>query len=120
MSSAGQGPPGKSRTCPHCRATILQSASICPVCGHSLRFDPHGAQRARSGQTALRVEGTIHHRLAGEPWEYSVVLSIRNERGVEITRQVVGVGALQTNEQRTFTLTVEVLTPANSETAKSR
>jgi hypothetical protein len=42
------------------------------------------------------------------------MLSIRNERGEEITRQVVGVGALQPAELRTFTLAVEVFTPAGA------
>ena len=37
-----------------------------------------------------------------------MVLSIRNERGEEITRQVVGVGALKPDEERTFTLAVEM------------
>ena len=37
-----------------------------------------------------------------------MVLSVRNGRGEEITRQVVGVGALQPAEERTFTLAVEV------------
>jgi hypothetical protein len=40
-----------------------------------------------------------------------VVLAIRNERGEEISRQVVGVGALRGAESRTFTLSVEVMTP---------
>ena len=62
----------------------------------------------------LRVEGTIRHPPVGEPWEYSVMLSIKNDRGEEIARQVVGVGALQPSEQRTFTLAVEVFTPADA------
>lgn len=41
-----------------------------------------------------------------------MVLSIRDQRGEEITRQVVGVGAMQTSDERTFTLTVEVFKPA--------
>ncbi|MEY4931695.1 MAG: hypothetical protein RLZZ403_15, partial [Pseudomonadota bacterium] len=40
--------------------------------------------------------------------EYSVVISVRNERGEEIARKVVGVGAIDKGEQRTFTLAVEV------------
>jgi hypothetical protein len=59
----------------------------------------------------LRVEGTIRHQVAGDPWEYSITLAIHDEEGEEITRQVVGVGALKPTEQRTFTLAVEVLTP---------
>jgi hypothetical protein len=41
-----------------------------------------------------------------------VVLTIKNDRGEEITRQVVGVGALNPQEQRSFSLAVEVFTPA--------
>jgi hypothetical protein len=40
-----------------------------------------------------------------------MTLSIRNDRGEEIVRQIVGVGAMQPLEQRTFTLAVEVFTP---------
>ena len=40
-----------------------------------------------------------------------MILSIRNERGEEIDRQIVGVGAIQGSETRTFTLSVEVFTP---------
>jgi predicted amidophosphoribosyltransferase len=75
MSSARPANPGKSRQCPHCKATILDSASVCPGCRHHLRFD-------------------------------SVV--IRDHAGLEVTRQVVGVGALQPAEERSFSLSVEV------------
>ena len=37
-----------------------------------------------------------------------MVLTIRNERGEEIARRLVGVGAMQPEEQRTFTLSVEM------------
>jgi hypothetical protein len=57
------------------------------------------------------VEGSIRHPETGEAWEYSVVISIKNERGDEVARQVVGVGALQPGEKRTFTFAVEVFTP---------
>jgi hypothetical protein len=59
----------------------------------------------------LRVEGAIRHPETGQPWEYSVMISVRNERGEEVTRQVVGVGALQPGEERTFTFAVEVFAP---------
>jgi hypothetical protein len=114
MSSAGQETPGKARTCPHCKATILASASICPACRHHLRFDASGKQRPPSSFSPFRVEGTIRHPAAGEPWEYSVLLAVHDARGVEITRQVVGVGALQPTEERTFVLAVEVFTPAGA------
>jgi hypothetical protein len=68
----------------------------------------------------LRVEGILRRPITGEPWEYSLLLTIRNDRGEEISRQVVGVGALQPNEARTFTLAVEVFTPAGKEAVKAR
>jgi len=40
-----------------------------------------------------------------------MVVSIRNERGEEVARQIVGVGALVASETRTFTLAVEVFKP---------
>ena len=112
MSNAGQDTIGKARTCPHCKTTILESASICPACRHYLRFDPRATERAVPSFSPLRVEGTIRHPAIGEPWEYSVLVSIHDESGVEVARQVVGVGALQPAEQRTFVLAVEVFTPA--------
>lgn len=59
----------------------------------------------------LRVEGLFRHPPEGGAWEYSVVVSIRNDRGEEIDRKVVGVGALNPNEARTVTLSVDVFAP---------
>ena len=36
------------------------------------------------------------------------LLTIRNERGDEVARRIVGVGAMQPDEQRSFSLAVEV------------
>jgi len=102
---------GKTRTCPHCKATILESLSICPGCMHHLRFDTEAAKRQVSATPALRVEGMIRHPPLEQPLEYFVIIAIRNDRGEEVTRQVVNVGALQASEKRTFTLSVEVLPP---------
>ena len=104
-------PAGKTRTCPHCKATILESLSICPGCLHHLRFDQEAAKRQVAATSALRVEGVIRHPPLEEPWEYFVVISVRNDRGEEVTRQVVSVGALQSTEKRTFTLSVDVMPP---------
>ena len=54
------------------------------------------------------MEGSIRHPNAGEAWEYAVMVSITNERGVELTRQIVGVGAMKPGEQRKFIVAVEV------------
>ena len=113
---------GKTRTCPHCKATILESLSICPGCLHHLRFDQEAAKRQVAATSALRVEGVIRHPPLEEPWEYFVVIAIRNDRGEEVTRQVVSVGALQSTEKRTFALSVEVLpqqAPVSTSTPKA-
>ena len=102
---------GKTRTCPHCKATILESLSICPGCMHHLRFDSEAAKRQVAAAPALKVEGIIRHPPLDQPQEYFVIIAIRNDRGEEVTRQVVGVGALQPSEKRTFSLSVEVLPP---------
>src|SRR5215470_16772457 len=110
---------GKTRTCPHCKAVILESLTICPGCMHHLRFDSEAAKRQVAANTALRVEGVIRHPPLEEAWEYYVVIAIRNDRGEEVTRQVVNVGALQPAEKRTFALSVEVLPPQAPVTTKS-
>jgi hypothetical protein len=104
----GKATAGKARVCPHCKATILDSSSICPACHRYLRYEQAPEDRPAPELSPLRVAATIQHPDAGEPWEYSVVLSVSNDRGEEISRQVVGVGALQPREQRTFHLTVDV------------
>jgi hypothetical protein len=114
MTSVRPGLPGATRSCPHCRAVILESATVCPACKHHLRFDRSrdSSRRAPAPATqALRVEGTIEHPNNGESWEYSVFVSIRNEKGEEIARHVAGVGAMNPREKRSFTLAVEVFKP---------
>jgi hypothetical protein len=108
--------PGKSRLCPHCKSTILESSSVCPACHHHLRFDPKAVaeRRAQATFSALRVDGSFRHPAAGEAWEYSVVVSIRNDRGEEIARHVINVGALQPNEGRNVTLSVDVFAPSGT------
>ena len=111
MSTPRPGTAGATRSCPHCKTTILESASVCPACKHHLRFDDAAAPALRVAETIvpLRVQGTVRHPPDGGPWEYTVVLSIKNDRGDEIARHVVGVGAMQVNEERTFTLAVEAV-----------
>ncbi len=111
MSLVNQRTPGKTRSCPHCRATILESANVCPGCRHHLRSGQSAAESVFPSFKALNVEGTIRPPAAGHTWEYSMIMSIRNERGEEVDRQIIGVGALSSSETRTFTLAVEVFTP---------
>lgn len=113
MSTGRVALTGKTRICPHCKSTILESASVCPACQHHLRFDPKAIAERRAAATfsALRVEGAFRHPAEGEAWEYSVVVSVRNDRGEEVARKVVGVGVLNANEGRTIMLSVDVHKP---------
>lgn len=113
MSSVRPGGAGVTRECPHCRETILESATVCPACRHYLRYDAIPEAVPEPALTPLRIEGSIRHPADGEPWEYTVVVSIRNDRGEEIAHKLVGVGAMRPNEARTFTLSVEAV-PARS------
>ncbi|HET6602857.1 MAG TPA: hypothetical protein VFG21_01380 [Xanthomonadaceae bacterium] len=106
--SARPGTAGATRQCPHCKETILESATVCPACRHHLRYDESAAATAAATVTPLRIQGSIRQPADGGAWEYSVVLSILDDAGVEIARKLVGVGAMQPDERRTFTLTVEV------------
>lgn len=112
---------GATRTCPHCRATILESAVVCPGCRHHLRFDkdakPGGAAATR---TAWQVEGTLDAQRMDAASEYSILISVRNERNEEITRQIVNVGALQGAERRTFSLSIEVSDPKGLAPSRKR
>ena len=103
---------GATRTCPHCKATILESSAVCPACHHHLRV---GAKRT-AGPPRLTVHPfTVEGRVRGggddAGWEYSVIVCVRNDRGDELGRHVVGVGALRRDEGRSFTLDVEVYVP---------
>lgn len=108
--------PGKRRKCPHCRSEILESASICPACRHHLRFG-EAAKQAGTRLSALHVEGTVRHPAGDTPWEYSVVIAIRNQKGEEVARQIVGIGAMQGADLRTFDLSVDVFVPETASAA---
>jgi hypothetical protein len=109
MSSVRPGSAGATRECPHCRETILESAAVCPACRHYLRFDAVAVAPQEPALTPLRIEGSIRHPADGEPWEYTIVVSIRNDRGEEIARKLVDVGGMNPNEQRSFTLSIEAV-----------
>lgn len=106
---------GKTRTCPHCRATILESAAVCPACRHHLRFENRrGAGEPAplaASHVALKVSGQFAREAAAGAGEYHVVVVIRDAGGTEIARKVVGVGGLAPGEERKVDLTVEVFDP---------
>ncbi|MDE2360861.1 MAG: hypothetical protein KGL70_15925 [Betaproteobacteria bacterium] len=119
MSSVRPGTPGATRQCPHCRETILESAAMCPACRHYLRFVAGADAPPVPALTPLRIEGSIRHPADGDPWEYTVVVSIRNDRGEEIAHKLIGVGAVNANEQRSFALSVEAVPARAKDAGKS-
>jgi hypothetical protein len=117
MSSVRSGAPGATRVCPHCKATVLESMAVCPGCRHHLRFNTGSVQQVPDdAYCALNVEGTITHKLTNESCEYCVVLDIRNDRGEQIVRHVVGVGLLQPGERRRVNVSVD-LVPVRAQVA---
>ena len=107
MSAVRPGTAGATRTCPHCKATILESSSVCPACRGHLKFDAPAIEAAQRF-VPLKVEGTINAQDDGA-FEYTMVVVIRNERGEEVGRHVAGVGAVHPGEARSFNVTVEAV-----------
>jgi hypothetical protein len=97
----------------------LQSANICPGCQHHLRFNAGNAEPQSEGLSTMRIEGSIHHPGRGEQCEYCVVVSITNEKGEKIARQVVGVGALHPGERHNYSFSVDVI-PARGSIGSER
>jgi hypothetical protein len=122
MSNQRPGDAGATRRCPHCRETILESALVCPACKHYVRYGGAGVVEPAPtpALTPLRIEGTIRHPSDGDAWEYTVVVTVRNDRGEEIARKLVGVGALNPNEQRSFTLSVEAVSTQSKRPREAR
>jgi hypothetical protein len=119
MSVARAGALGATRICPHCKAVVLQSANICPGCQHHLRFSSGAAEPQAESVSAMRIEGSIRHAVRDESCEYCVVVSITNERGEKIARQVVGVGALQPGENHKYSFSVDLM-PVRAAPAERR
>jgi len=109
MSTPRPGTPGATRACPHCKEIILESAAVCPACRHHVRFDAAAVVEDVAIPSPLRIEGSIRQPADVSAWEYTVVVTIKDDRGQEIARKLIGVGAMSPNEQRTFTLAVDVV-----------
>jgi hypothetical protein len=110
--------PGRTRQCPHCKSTILESADVCPACHHHLRFGAdRGAGRART-ETLFRIEGVVRPPDAGDAWEYDVVVALYDEKGVELAREVVHVGALRSPATRKCVVSIDAYSASASTTAE--
>src|SRR6185437_4834445 len=95
-------PDGQDAHLPALQGSHSRKPEHLPGLLHHLRFDSEAAKRQLAATSALKVEGIIRHPPVEEAWEYYVTISIRNDRGEEVDRQVVNVGALQGAEKRTF------------------
>ncbi|MDN5924035.1 MAG: hypothetical protein L0H70_03430 [Xanthomonadales bacterium] len=91
---------------------------ICPACRHHLRYGEAAKHAAENALPAFQVEGSLRRPGGDAAWEYSMVLTIRNQRGEEITRRLIGVGAIAPGEARSFSLSVE-MTPT-TDTKRTR
>ena len=114
MSTPRPGEAGATRACPHCKATILESASVCPGCKGHLKFGSGGGLAGAAAGAAivpLSVEGTVRAPEGGA-YEYTVVVVVRDERGQEVSRHVAGVGAMVFGEERSFSVAVEAVPAA--------
>ena len=110
MNAARPGTTGATRTCPHCKATILESSAVCAACRGHLRFDAPAVDAAECF-VPLQVEGTINASADGA-FEYTMVVVIRDQAGKEIGRHVAGVGAVFPGESRSFSVSVEAIPAA--------
>jgi len=83
---------GASRTCPHCKATILQSTFSYPICRHLLKFNSPAFQPPLQATICpLLVEGTLAHHEAEESLEYQILMQIRDDAGKLVSRECASV-----------------------------
>ncbi len=99
--------PGRTRTCPHCKSTILESADVCPACHHHLRFGADRRNTRAAAASLFKVEGTVHPPSGPDAWEYDVVVALYDEKGAEVAREVVHVGALRPGAARRCVVSID-------------
>jgi hypothetical protein len=74
-----------------------------------LKFGSAAAEAASNPtECPLSVEGTINHPGSGEALEYFILMEVRDESGKLVSRQSLGVGAIDKTQKRIFTLRVEM------------
>jgi hypothetical protein len=74
-----------------------------------LKFGSAAAEASSNPtECPLSVEGTINHPGSGEALEYFILMEVRDESGKLVSRQSLGVGAIDKAQKRVFTLRVEM------------
>jgi hypothetical protein len=107
----GETTAGHTRDCRTVARSIRESAAVCPSCGHYLRYGgPKPRWRRKPAVTSrCAIEGCIRHPAGGGAGEYTVVVSIWNDRGEEIARKLIGVGAMNPTSSARSRLSVEAV-----------
>ena len=120
MSTPRPGTPGATRACPHCKETILESAAVCPACRHHVRFDAAPEAPESDIPSPLRIEGSIRQPADVSAWEYTVVVTIKDDRGQEIARKLIGVGAQAPQYQTNIALSGGIVPAKGKAKARTR
>ena len=99
---------------------VAEAEILSKALPYMLRYDDKTAAPMPEGHTPLHIEGSFRNPVSDLDWEYSLVVTIKNEQGKEIARKLIGVGALNPNEQRTFSLSVEMAPSTAKGSGKNR
>ena len=119
MSRVRPGSPGATRECPHCRETILESAGVCPACRHYLRFVDAGAEAPRSPHSRrCASKGASGIPPMANPGNTRSSCRSATIAAKKPPVSSIGVGAMNPNEQRTFTLSVEAVSATAKRSGK--
>ena len=73
MAVARAGTLGATRVCPHCKAVVLQSESVCPGCRHHLRFNSGKGAEPEDGAEGGCVDGNTQYVSSGTGWQRASV-----------------------------------------------
>lgn len=70
-------------------------------------------------ETLFRIEGVVRPPDATDAWEYDVVVALYDDKGVELAREVVHVGALRAPASRKCVVSIDAYAAAAAAPAES-